>query len=445
MSPEESPQPRVKGRSHSLESRQKISAANRGKVPWNKGRPQTEETKAKIRQGVLRRLEEKERLNPKPPPDPNAPKKQRTRKRGDPLPYEIRARISETMKKKWANATYVEERKRAREVLYEAAVKNATLADGSVDYSKVNVIGMAGRKHSKETRDKISQTLKARWETEDGFRDRMVTMMRMARGNEEGAVPEETRKKISEKLKKRWREEEGFREKMMVGIKARAGASSPRAEEHRKKISDAIRAKWAEDGYRKRATDGMKRSLAERAAKGEVKELGKKRNSKVKSAKKKKEEKEEKVLLVKKKEVQLVKKKEVQLVKKEEVQLVKKEEVQLVNKEEEVEPPMKKVKQKLTSPTKEQEEEDDEIEMDLEFELDMEPAELDLKDLQPHSMSPQSSPNPDLSNMSALKRERYSELSRDVWNLLYGDDDEFVDDDDADGSQKATTTVTRSY
>ena len=46
---------------------------------------------------------------------------------------------------------------------------------------------MAGRKHSKETRDKISQTLKARWETEDGFRDRMVTMMRMARGNEEGA------------------------------------------------------------------------------------------------------------------------------------------------------------------------------------------------------------------------------------------------------------------
>ena len=223
----------------------------------------------------------------------------------------------------------------------------------------------------------------------------------------------------------------------MVGIKARAGASSPRAEEHRKKISDAIRAKWAEDGYRKRATDGMKRSLAERAAKGEVKELGKKGNSKVKSAKKKKEEKEEKVLLVKKKEVQLVKKKE--------VQLVKKEEVQLVNKEEEVEPPMKKVKQKPTSPTKEQEEEDDEIEMDLEFELDMEPAELDLKDLQPHPMSPQSSPNPDLSNMSALKRERYSELSRDVWNLLYGDDDEFVDDDDADGSQKATTTVTRSY
>ena len=66
-----------------------------------------------------------------------------------------------------------------------------------MDYSKVNVIGMAGRKHSKETREKISQTLKARWETEDGFRDRMVTMMKMARGNEEGKGEE--RESVGEK------------------------------------------------------------------------------------------------------------------------------------------------------------------------------------------------------------------------------------------------------
>ena len=44
---------RGKGRPHTLESRQKISAANRGKVPWNKGRSMSQETKDKVR-----RLEE---------------------------------------------------------------------------------------------------------------------------------------------------------------------------------------------------------------------------------------------------------------------------------------------------------------------------------------------------------------------------------------------------
>ena len=63
-------------------------------------------------------MDEKERLNPK---TPDLNKKESTRKRGDPLSDEIRAKISETMKKKWANSTYAEERKKAREALYEVS------------------------------------------------------------------------------------------------------------------------------------------------------------------------------------------------------------------------------------------------------------------------------------------------------------------------------------
>ena len=42
-----------RGKHHKPESKAKIGAANRGKIPWNKGKPQTPETKEKIRQSVL--------------------------------------------------------------------------------------------------------------------------------------------------------------------------------------------------------------------------------------------------------------------------------------------------------------------------------------------------------------------------------------------------------
>ena len=38
------------GRPHTAESRAKISAANKGKTPWNKGLGHSEETKARIRE-----------------------------------------------------------------------------------------------------------------------------------------------------------------------------------------------------------------------------------------------------------------------------------------------------------------------------------------------------------------------------------------------------------
>lgn len=45
-----------KGKHHTTESKSKISNATKGKIPWNKGKPQTAGTKEKIRKSVLRYL-----------------------------------------------------------------------------------------------------------------------------------------------------------------------------------------------------------------------------------------------------------------------------------------------------------------------------------------------------------------------------------------------------
>lgn len=47
---------RPRGHRHSVESRRKIGLANRGNVPWNKGRPHSEETKRKIAENTRRAM-----------------------------------------------------------------------------------------------------------------------------------------------------------------------------------------------------------------------------------------------------------------------------------------------------------------------------------------------------------------------------------------------------
>ena len=45
---------KMRGRKFSAESRQKMSETRQGRIPWNKGKPWSEETKEKIRQGQIR-------------------------------------------------------------------------------------------------------------------------------------------------------------------------------------------------------------------------------------------------------------------------------------------------------------------------------------------------------------------------------------------------------
>ena len=65
------------GFSHTNASKAKISAANRGKVPWNKGRAQSDAVRAKIAAGVQKRNREKFLKSPHSIPQYAAPFNQR--------------------------------------------------------------------------------------------------------------------------------------------------------------------------------------------------------------------------------------------------------------------------------------------------------------------------------------------------------------------------------
>lgn len=150
------------GFSHTEKSRAKISKANKGKVPWNKGRVRSAEEKARISAGVKARLREqhlekleklgiteeeweveqhkikaeKERIKAEK-------QKRRTAKGGYTPTEETKRKISEKIKAKWA----------AGEVKPRPSKK--------LDPNWVHP--RAGIGHTEETKEKIRQTLKARW------------------------------------------------------------------------------------------------------------------------------------------------------------------------------------------------------------------------------------------------------------------------------------------
>lgn len=81
-----------------------------------------------------------------------------------------------------------------------------------------------------------------------------------------GQVDASVRQRISESLKKRW-EDPDFRANMMDKFSKRKSNPANRNEAHRQKISAAMKKKWMDEEYRKRATEGM--------AKGRERDMGK--------------------------------------------------------------------------------------------------------------------------------------------------------------------------
>ena len=205
--------PMKPGRVHSPESRAKISAANKGKKPWNVGVKHSQETRDRIRAGVLRRRKEKGYI-PKPKPIPKP--------RGGPLPDEVKSKISEAMKLKWSNETFRAERL--------AALKESR--------------NVASLRRGAATRVKISESLKRRWE-DPAFRERQMSI-RAEKGLDKPSAEvsramnqfvtsnslthlsrpcrvislSKVRMKISKSLKHRWKDEK-FRSVMMERIKRR--------------------------------------------------------------------------------------------------------------------------------------------------------------------------------------------------------------------------------
>ncbi|GMI16559.1 hypothetical protein TrLO_g718 [Triparma laevis f. longispina] len=185
-----------KGRPHTAEAKAKISAANKGKKPWNVGLSHSESTRQKIRASVLARLAANGGLA--------KPKVQGPTRRGGPLSDEIKKKISVSMKLKWTNSTFREER---LSVLAESRSNSRGVRDGT-------------------TKAKISASLKSRWQ-EPEFRERQK-QLRKERGMDRPS--EEIRRKISESLKERWKED-AFRERMRRGmnegrLRKRASASA---------------------------------------------------------------------------------------------------------------------------------------------------------------------------------------------------------------------------
>ncbi|CAB9506165.1 expressed unknown protein [Seminavis robusta] len=247
----DTPQPTVNGGfTHTKSSRAKISAANKGKTPWNKGKGRSEEVKARIAAGVRKRNREKflqkladmgmtedeynaQEAQKKAQKDAER-KARRTEKGGYRLTEETKKKISSVLKTKWANG---EVKKRV------------------IDPAKVR----RGFTHSEETRAKISESLRKRWANDDDYRTNMLNKTMIANSKQD------VRQRIAETLKKKW-EDPVFRANMTAKMANRQKAKNKKmGMSHREKISQAIKAKWENDEYRKRATEGMAKRNAELA------------------------------------------------------------------------------------------------------------------------------------------------------------------------------------
>ncbi len=212
----------IPGRPHTPESRAKISAANKGKRPWNKGIGHSEETKARIRERTKEAMEAKKREKVaamgmtleefeamKVMEAESEKARKREAKRNLTQSADYKARLSQRMKERWQNPQY---REKALKHLNESRAMQ-----------------------TEETRAKISATMKKIWEEERYSRNR--------------TIGEETRAKISAKLKEMYADPE-YRSKLST--------TRRRDPEHNKKIAEAIRKKWAEnEDYKNKTLSGI--------------------------------------------------------------------------------------------------------------------------------------------------------------------------------------------
>jgi hypothetical protein len=237
------------GFSHTTSSRAKISAANKGKTPWNKGKTRSPEVRARIAAGVNAKNRERflvkladlgvteEEFEQQKKDERNkkaAESRARKTEKGGYRPTdETKQKISAILKAKWANGEMPKRR---------------------VDPTKVR----KGFKHTDETRAKISEALREKWASDDNYRDSMTNKTTAHNGRLD------MRQKISETLKAKWQDPE-FREKMMEKIRTRKTTSVARDTEYRRKISDAMKAKWQDPEYRDKTTASIRERAQEAA------------------------------------------------------------------------------------------------------------------------------------------------------------------------------------
>lgn len=153
------------GYSHTQASRAKISAANKGKTPWNKGKSRSPEVRARIAAGVrarnravfLKKLEDMGMTEE----EYEAKKKE-----------ERRIKEAERRARRTENGGYrptEETKQKISRILKEKHAKGEVKRRAKPDPSKVR----RGFTHSEETRKKISASLRKRWQDDEGFQKKM--------------------------------------------------------------------------------------------------------------------------------------------------------------------------------------------------------------------------------------------------------------------------------
>ena len=115
-----------------------------------------------------------------------------------------------------------------------------------------------GFTHSEETRSKISESLRNRWASDPEYREKMTQAATNANTNTE------VRKKISNSLKLKWQDPE-FRAEMLDKIANRKNPTAEYGDTRRDAISKAMKLKWQDQEYRKKAIDGISKKQAELA------------------------------------------------------------------------------------------------------------------------------------------------------------------------------------
>ena len=243
------PQPTANGGySHTKSSRAKISAANKGKTPWNKGKPRSPEVKARIAAGVraknrqtfLKKLE----VMGLTEDEYKAKKKE-----------ERRIKEADRRARRTENGGYrptEETKKKISRILKEKYAKGEVKKRAKSDPDKVR----KGFTHTEETRRKISESLRKRWQNDEGFQKKMKESMNSRQSS---------RKRISESLKKKWQDPEFRRDMMEKMAKRRSGKhSTSYDEEHRRKISEAMKLKWKDRSYREKTLSSIKKSAESR-------------------------------------------------------------------------------------------------------------------------------------------------------------------------------------
>jgi NUMOD3 motif len=283
------------GFTHTKASRAKISAANKGNTPWNKGQHRSDEriaagVRAANRRRFLQKLQELNMTEAQYEAEQvarlrnvQADRQARRTARGGFRPTEeTKRKISRVLKAKYANVTFRQEHMQRRrqqqqqqQMMSMSSWSSSSGSEGSMSssYSNSNHRVVAnvrrGFTHSEETKRKISLSLRDRWANDEVYRQNMKLKCISANNRPE------TKLRISQALRNKWQNDVEFRNVMTTKFQNRSSNNSTAARRtttrqqqsqqqsqqysltHREKISAAMKAKWQDEAYRQKALAGI--------------------------------------------------------------------------------------------------------------------------------------------------------------------------------------------